>query len=62
LQEVIKRLRQAGVKVIENDGVEITYDQAMTSFHIVNFEFKSRLEEYLQAHGLSERMNFKSIL
>ena len=43
LQETIKRLRDAGVKVIENDGPEVSYDQAMTSFNILNYEFKMRL-------------------
>lgn len=40
MHEVVTRLRKAGVKVIENDGIEVTYDQAMTSFHIVNYEFR----------------------
>lgn len=51
MQEVIQRLRKAGVKVIENDGIELTYDQEMTSFHLVNYEFKERFQDYLNSHG-----------
>jgi len=62
LHEVIGRLRKVGVRVIENDGVDITYDQGMTSFHIVNYEFKQRLEDYLNSHGLAEKLSFEKIL
>lgn len=55
LQETIKRLRDAGVKVIENDGPDVSSDQAMTSFNILNYEFKKRLEDYLRAHSLVEK-------
>jgi Asp-tRNA(Asn)/Glu-tRNA(Gln) amidotransferase A subunit family amidase len=40
---VVERLKQAGVKVVENDGPEVTYDEAMTSFHILGWELKGRL-------------------
>lgn len=62
LHEVIGRLRKVGVRVIENDGVDVTYDQGMTSFHIVNYEFKQRLEDYLNSHGLAEKLSFEKIL
>ena len=56
-------MKKAGVKVIENDGPEVSYDQAMTSFNILNYEFKMRLEDYLRAHSLVEKgYTVKSIL
>lgn len=60
MNEVIERLQKAGVKVIVNDGVEITYDQTMTSFHLVNYEFKQRLEDYINTHGL--KLSFDDVL
>lgn len=55
MEEVINRLKKAGVKLIQNDGIELTYDQAMTSFHLVNYEFKERLNDYLIMHGLKDK-------
>jgi Asp-tRNA(Asn)/Glu-tRNA(Gln) amidotransferase A subunit family amidase len=55
MQEVIQRLRTAGVKVIQNDGVELSYDQAMSSYHMVNYEFKERITDYLLSHSLANK-------
>lgn len=62
MTEVVQKLKSAGVRVIENDGVEITYDQAMTSFHVANFEFRARLQDYLIQHGLQDKLNLDKVI
>lgn len=63
MEEVINRLKKAGVKLVQNDGIELTYDQAMTSFHLVNYEFKERLNDYLTVQGLKDKYpTFASLL
>lgn len=55
MQEVINRLKKSGVKLVQNDGIELTYDQAMTSFHLIHYELKERLNDYMRMHGLEGR-------
>ena len=34
----------------------------MTSFHVANFEFRDRLQDYLLTHGLSDKLNLDKVI